>query len=144
MRLRSDVSDERSSSRHLRSTRTCRCRADSTPQHQYETHVVKNVSEYAAALLPARGLSREACRKLRLARRFRLRVAGGFCDLAFELFLVGQPGRLIDEHQRVLGGNLEFLPTGLARNFVIEPQEVIAQLRELGAVRVVGACGRAV
>jgi len=36
-------------------------------------------------------------------------------DLPLQFFLVGQPGQLVDEYERMLGGNLELLPHVLRR-----------------------------
>ena len=60
-------------------------------------------------------------------------------DLPFELFVVGQTGDLVHEHQRVLRRDLELLAARLARDLVVEPQQVVAQLRELGPIALVGS-----
>src|SRR4051794_27951644 len=91
------------------------------------------------ALLPAAGIASEPRRHRRLALGGGLRLARRQVDLLFELFVVGQAGELIHEHQRVLRGNLELLAAARARDLVVEAQQVVSQLGELGAVALVGA-----
>jgi hypothetical protein len=55
------------------------------------------------------------------------------------LLVLRQPLELIEEQQRVQRGDLEPLPARLADQLVVEPQQVIAELGELGAVALVGA-----
>ena len=98
----------------------------------------------AGPLLPARGPAGEPRGQFRLALRRRRWLSRGFADLPFQFLIVGQACQLVDEHQRVLRGDLEFLATRLARHLVVEAEEVIAQLGELGPVRFVGARRRPV
>ncbi len=73
-----------------------------------------------------------------------LRFSGGRGDLGVEIVVFRETLELIDEHQRVLRRDLELLPAGPARHLVVEPQEVIAQLRKFRAILVVGTGRQAV
>ena len=88
--------------------------------------------------LPAARLAREPRRQRRLGFRLRFRLSRRDVDLPFEIFFVGQAGELVHEHQRVLRRDLEFLAAGLARDLVVEAEQVVAQLGELGPVALVG------
>jgi predicted Rossmann fold flavoprotein len=91
-----------------------------------------------AQLFPAARLSREprGQRRLAVGRGFRLFRQG--VDLSFELFFVGQACELVHEHQGVLGRNLEFLAARLAGDFIVEAEQVVPELGELGPVVLVG------
>src|SRR6187401_474565 len=52
--------------------------------------------------------------------RWRGRALGSGIDLALELFVVGQTLELIRENQRVLRGDVELLPAGLADNVFVQ------------------------
>src|SRR5688572_10052593 len=90
-------------------------------------------------LLPAARLAREPRGQRRLALGYGLRLSRRRGDLALEVRVVGQTGQLIHEYQRVLRRDLEFLAARLARDLVVEPEQVVAQLRELRAVALVGS-----
>src|SRR4030095_6934317 len=90
-------------------------------------------------LFPARRLTGEPRRQRRLAGRWRIRLSRRHADLSLQLFLIGQTCELVHEHQRVLRRDLEFLPARLAGDLVIEAEQVIPQLGELGPVRIVGS-----
>ena len=62
-------------------------------------------------------------------------------DFFFELHIVGKSRELIDVHERVLRGDLELASAGLAHHLVIEPQQVVTELRELRLIRVIGVRG---
>src|SRR6266542_1588376 len=95
-------------------------------------------------LFPAARLAREPCREgwLRVARR--LRLAGRFGDLLFEVFVVRQSRQLVDEHQRVLRRDFKFLSARLADHLVVDAQQVVTQLRELRAIFIRRAGGQPV
>src|SRR5215210_122118 len=98
----------------------------------------------AVRSLPARRLAREPRGDGRFLGRGRFGVARCRRDLAFEVGVVRQARKLIEVDERMLRRNIEFATAGLARDLVVEPQQVIPELRELGAVRIVRASGRAV
>jgi hypothetical protein len=50
-----------------------------------------------------------------------------------------QTFELIDEQQRVQRGDLEPLAAGLAHDFVVDANEMVPQLRELGSVALIRA-----
>src|SRR5205807_3588098 len=94
-----------------------------------------------SALLPVAGILAEARREFRLLRRLvgRGALSCRLGDFAVELFVVRQASELIEEDHRLLRRNLELLPAGPADDFVVEPQDVVAELGELGVVGVVRA-----
>ena len=49
-----------------------------------------------------------------------------------------QPGELVGIDHRLLRRDLELLPARLAGHVVVQPEEVVAQLGEFGAIDVVG------
>ena len=59
-------------------------------------------------------------------------------DLPLEVLVVRKTRELIDEHQRVLRRNLELLAACLARDLVVEPEEVVAKLGKFRAIALVG------
>src|SRR6187402_1172858 len=73
-------------------------------------------------LFPAGGLAGEARGNRRFCFGGRLSVAGSGGNLALQLFVVRQAGELIDEQQRLLRRDLEFLAAALARHLVVEAE----------------------
>ena len=86
-------------------------------------------------LVRRRGLGRRRGRGPRL--RHRLPRCGR--NLAIELLVVRQACELVGVDHRLLRGDFELLAARLARDVVVEPEQVIAQFRELGPIDVVGA-----
>ncbi len=91
-----------------------------------------------ARLLPASRFAGEAGGDRRFGLR-RLLVPGGRCDLLLERGRIGQARQLVDEHERVLGGDVELAAADLAGDLIVDPQQIVAQLGELRLVGVVGA-----
>ena len=93
-------------------------------------------------LFPAAGLACEASRQGRrsLGLGFRFGFARCGPDLRFERRVVWKAGDLVHEHERVLRGDLELLPASLARDVVVDAEEIVAQLFERDAVGVIDAC----
>ena len=87
-------------------------------------------------LLPASRSAREprGQRRLDVRRRFRFRLSRRGADLPFEFRFVGQTCELVRDHQGVLRRDLESLPAGLARDLVIETEQIVACFCELGPV----------
>ena len=86
--------------------------------------------------LPASRLAREprGQRRLDVRRRFRFRLSGRGADLSFEFLFVGQTCELVRDHQGVLRRDLESLPAGLARDLIVETEQIVACFCELGPV----------
>src|SRR5687767_4546226 len=80
---------------------------------------------------PAFGWSRETRRQLGAVDRLLGRRLGG---RVVGLFVLRQAFQLISEQQRMMRRHFEFLPARLARHLVVQAQQVVAQLVELGAV----------
>ena len=55
-------------------------------------------------------------------------------NLPLQLFVIRQTGELIHEHQRVLRRDLELLPARLARDLVVEPQQIIPKFCKASAI----------
>src|SRR2546421_280379 len=58
---------------------------------------------------------------------------------AFDLFFIGQACELVHEHQGVLRRDLEFLAARLARDLIVQAEQIVAELRELFPIGFVGA-----
>src|SRR4051812_6274127 len=117
-----------------RATRTARTSASPAPTGQSSDR----------ALLPIARVPTEPRAQLRLRLDGLRGFLGGRLDLLLQLVVIGQPGELIDEDHRLLRRDLELPAAGLADDLVVEAENVVAQLRELLAIHLVGPRGRTI
>jgi hypothetical protein len=89
--------------------------------------------------LPASRRASKAVWQFRLRLGCRLGLARGRRNLGIEFVVFWKAFDLIDEHQRMLRWDFDLLPAALAGHLVVDTEQVVAELGELGAILIVSA-----